>query len=612
MKSTFTYIFLFISLSINAQTFINSPFQSNYIDNSARLSAIDIFGNWNYDGIGKGFFIKEMPNTFIGSHFANQVPRDIYNPLFSNLKLLNKSAGTPLELQIQGSQQGEGQARLGSAWSKKVKKTNWSYNTLADGYSYQGNLDRNKDDFLDLENRQKLIASHSMGVDIGRFSMSIQGHYVNSEMTGGSTAFNKETDFLTQNHYGYGHEITNAGFAANSSLRLSASDAKTYRNLRLNANGLRHNEANFYGQKTLNGQEDFLNGSLEYYQKSILSSFSIGGAYRSQAIESTFQTPVSPLDTIQYNIDRWSGFMSFDTYLNGKLQIKSGLRVDYENEQLEWFPRIQLVFRASGKYAKDSEVGYLGIFASREKRLSLGHFEYKDYLNSSRSFGFNRFDDIYDRGWVTGAAYTVQKFQFEVPGMWVPIQFFDTKAVWRTIILEESTQAKVTPNTELGAGSVVFERNENAWATSLLELSTRVRLQRFNGTFLFRVNDIGRKDIYLVPRTTIAITGSYRFEYGVSASLGWFHQGRQRLDDGSKTIRNNRWDARCSFKLDEIWENYFSNNATFLLGVNNVGDSRQQAIASGVDNPFGDNFDAANVWGNQVGFQFYGGLRFSF
>lgn len=613
MKSTITYIFLFISIiNTNAQTFINSTFQSNYIDNAARLSAIDIFGNGNYDGIGKGFFLEEMPNSVISSHFAKQVPRGIYNPLYGSLQLIPKYANAPLEVQIQGSQQGEGQATLASSLSKKVKKTNWGFNTFVDGYTYQGDLDRNKDDFLDLENRKKLIAKHQASVDIGRFSMSLSGHYVNSEMIGGSTFFDKKTDLLTNNHYGYGHEIINAGFSAASFIRLSKSDAATQRQFRLSANGLRHEEMNFYGQKALNGKEDFLNAGIAYHQNSMLSSFSIGGLYRAQNIETSFQTASNPLDSINYDIMRWSGFMSFDTYLNGRIQVESGLRVDYEQEKLEWYPRLQLMVRLGDKYDSGDKTGYLSAFASREKRLSLGHFEYKNYLNSSRKFDFRTFEENYDRGWIAGAAYALKSLKIDIYGMSIPIYIHDTKVVWRTTILNEHTRVSITPSNNLSAGAVDFQRYENIWASSLLEFSTQVRLQRFNGIFLFRVNDIGQNDVYLVPRTAVAAAGSYRFNYGFSTSLAWFHQGRQRLDDGTKTIRNNRWDWKCSFKLDEIWSNYFSENATFLVGVNNVGDSRQQALASGLENPFGDNFDAATVWGNQVGFQFYGGLKFTF
>jgi hypothetical protein len=613
MKSTLTYILLFIGIiSTNAQTFVNSTFQSNYIDNAARLSAVDVFGNGNYDGIGKGFFLEEMPNTVISSHFAKQAPRGIYNPLYGNLQLISKTANTPLEVQIQGSQQGEGQATLGSFLNKKIKKTHWRFNTFVDGYTYQGNLDRNDDNFLDLENRKKLIAKHQASVNVGRFSMSLAGHYVNSEMIGGSTSFDKETDLLTSNRYGYGHEITNAGFSASSSIRLSKSEAATKRQLRFRVNGLRHEEMNFYGRKGLNGKEDFLNAAVAYHQNSILSAFSIGGLYRTQNIETSFQTASNPLDSINYNIVRWSGFTSFDTYLNGRVQLKSGLRVDYEQEQLEWYPRLQLTVRLGSKYQQNGESGYISGFVSREKRLSLGHFEYKNYLNSSRRFSFDTFEDNYDRGWVAGVAYALKTLRIEPRGMSIPIYIHDTKVVWRTTILNEHTRVHILPSTTFNPGVVNFHRNENIWTNSLLEFSTRVKLQQFNGIFLFRVNDIGQNDVYLVPRTAVAAAGSYRFNYGVSTSLAWFHQGRQRLDNNTKTIRNNRWDWKCSFDLNEIWSNYFSDNAVFLVGVNNAGDSRQQALASGVEDPFGDNFDAANVWGNQVGFQFYGGLKFTF
>lgn len=47
------------------------------------------------------------------------------------------------------------------------------------------------------------------------------------------------------------------------------------------------------------------------------------------------------------------------------------------------------------------------------------------------------------------------------------------------------------------------------------------------------------------------------------------------------------------------------------VGSENLTNFKQQNPIAGVDNPFGNQFDATNVWGPTVGRRIYMGLRFN-
>ena len=598
-----------------AQSFLENPFQSHYLNNTTRYSSISFLGNAYYDGIGREYLLNELPSSVITGYTTQFVPKSVYNPLFGNLTMNTKGGSYPIELSIQGSQQGEQQGQFSSRLLKRKKGT-WEMNNLFDGYRYNGDLDKNDDGFQDLMNKNRIVALHSNSFKRGRFQTTLLAHYIKSDATGGEVDYDKETDYFSNSVYGFGNEVENIGLTSNTNINLTKSGSTTNRRLNINANGLQHKQLNFSGIKSINNEEQFLNSSVTYSQKMSLSNFSIGAMYRFQDIEATDKGLYDDklLYLYTFNTHRFSGFASYNGFFGAATQFKSGVRVDYENEKVEIYPRLQLDFAISKGKESSEDLGYLSFFAAREKRLALVHLEYQEYLNSGRAYNFrvdSTFNDSYDRGWSTGASFTFNEFEFEIPWFWEYMYVYNTKILWRSVLFEESTDVNISPTDHSPIGSVVFMEDETFSAQHWIELASSFRFQRFHTHLNYRINNLGVNNQWLVPNTSLAISSKYSFNFGMTSMIRFIFQGKQALNNGTTSPCNYRLDLRNDFSLEQYWSNYFTDNATFSFGINNILHQRQQYQVRNGGAPFSSLYDGSQIWGNTVGFQIYAGMKFN-
>jgi len=609
MKYLLASFFTMIAYLTFAQSFTESPQFTHYLDNSMRQSSISILGNLPYDGIGKNILIAEMPNSITSSYGVSQISSGLYNNLFGNIVGGTITPGHPLEFKIQGSQQGEWNGRLTS----RLESKKMAFTTIADGYRFQRGLDKNNDNFLDISNKDRLILSQGISYTGKRFNSNLSAYYININNAGGQTDFEKETDYMTTNSYGTGQEVENIGFHWNSSIYLDKNTSNKKKFLKLQVNGIQHQQDNFYGLRRLKGEEQFLDSRLFYSRRRPFGNTQIGIAHRYQNIHQEAFRQTDELLNQDISINRLSVFGARSSYFNNRNQIKTFVRIDYEDGKIEAFPRFQIDFNLSPKrynYYNRNQWGHLSFFVAREKRLALHVFENEHYLNSYRTFDWQTFDEKYDKGWTTGVAYKSKAFNFEFPGTWIQSSIPVSKIVWKTVMLQDYTKAIFYDAPDTSRARLQFDRSDNPRFQHLLEIATGLNFERLIGRVLLRWNMPKVDSRYLVPRTSMVLQAGYKATFGVGSSLTWYHQGKQYLNDGTLSPRNNRWDWRFSVELNQFWQNYFTDNSTFYFGFNNMGNRRQADLVTNPETPFDADFDASQVWGNTVGSQFYFGYKF--
>jgi hypothetical protein len=597
-----------LTFAVFSQSMTESPQFKHYLDNTLRKSTVSILGQLPYDGIGKDFLISEMPNTITTGYLVQQISNGLYQPLYGNVSANQIGAGFPMELKIQGSRHGEWNGRLRS--NLEAKKFN--FQTIVDGYRYQGNLDANADGFRDLEQKDRLIASHAINYIGKKWNTNIKFHYINSESIGGVLDFDKSTDYLTQNQYGYGQEVENWGVHWNSTFNLGKSQRSKRQFIKLQVNGMQHQHNGFYGLRNLQGTEDFLESRLFYSRNRPFGNFQIGLAHRYQNIHQEAFRQITNLLDNDILINRWSVFGARHLYFGHNSQMKGFVRLDYEDGKIEAFPRFQIDFRVHPKsdwFRTRQHIGHWSFFVAREKRLALHFFENEHLLNSYRTFEWQTFDNKYDKGWTGGMAFKSKAFNFEFPGMWVESTIPASQILWRTIWLDEHTETIFNDSPDTTRARLQFERTNKLEFQHLFEIATGLNIERMIGRVLLRWNMPSNGRDYLIPRTTLVLQAGYNATFGIGTVLTWYHQGKQYLYDGTFSPRNNRWDWRFYFQLNQAWQNYFTENSTFYFGFNNMGSRRQEDTVISPENPFSSQFDATQIWGNTIGSQFYFGYK---
>lgn len=609
MKQLLTFIFLTFHLISHSQSFTESPIITHYLNNSTQKGSVNFLMNFPYDGIGKNLLINNLSNRLINNYQAEYVPKRMYNTLFGNVSMGLKTPSR-FKLEYQASQQGENFVTVGSFLSKKIKKTQFRTTTVAEGYNYQKDLDKNEDNFQDLPQKQRLTLAHHTSFSGPKMSTSLKAFYINSESTGGDLAFDKTRDHLKDSIYGYGYDFEHFGAALNTTIPIKLKNKTKHGKIIANIDGSFHRQSNFYGVKKLIGEEDLLNITAGYQQQNILSTFGLLATRRDHSIHQTYATSAQDI-----HIERYSLFGYYNTFWGKSNKISISGRVDYENDKWEFYPRAQLDIlvqfskkRNNYYYRNRKRSSYLSFFAGREKRLSLPLFENQRYFNSNREFSSSIPDEIYDKGWMFGSSFTLQEVEFELPFYYEYVYIKNTKLLWRTLALTEQTRINIPTfnSNEFG----YFYRDNDLDFQHLLEFTTTFRYQRFYMTYLMRAQFPDENTLFL-PRTSSITSFKYDFAFGLSTNLSWYHVGKQNLIDGTKSGSINRWDWRSQINLQQFWQNWFTQKTSFYLGINNITGQTKGNTYSNTTDPFNGNFDGASIWGNTVGFQFHGGFSMS-
>ncbi len=607
MKQFLTLIFLASCLISNSQSFVDSPILTHYLHNSIQKGHVNYTPGMPYDGIGRNLLNNNLSTSFAKKYGTGYVPRGIYNALFGNLNAGLSVPNRKLKLEYQGSQQGENFGQISSRFYKRIKGTTISTETIIDGYSYQKKLDENEDGFRDLPERERLMIGHKTTFSSKKLEVGLSAFYMNSESTSGDVNFDKTRDYLKDSIYGYGYDFEHFGGALDIFIPVSLKNKNNNGNFYIKVDGTAHQQSNFYGVKQLIGEETLTNITAGYFQKNLLSKFELSATRRDHSIIQTYFK-----NTKNINIERYSLFGHYSTFWGKSNRINLAGRVDYENEKLDFYPRVQLdmllgLKKNQGYYSGSSNASYLSFFAGREKRLSLPLIDNQQYFNSTRFFLIDTPLEIYDKGWIMGSSLTLEELEIELP--WI----FDyeyayvqnTKILWRTLALTEQTRMNLPALNSNEIGS--FDRDTELDFQYLFEFTTTFRFQRFYTTFLMRANFPNETTLFL-PMNSLMTSFRYNFNFGLSTNLTWYHIAKQNLPDGTKSGRINRWDWRNTINLEQVWSNWFTQKSTFHFGMNNISGKRKGNTYIGKNDPFSGSFDGMSVWGNTVGFQLYGGF----
>lgn len=485
----------------------------------------------------------------------------------------------------------EGKTEINSNFSAKLSdKVSTIF--FVHGEHFQNRVDHIRDGFLDEPLIRQIHLFNQWKYNSGTGFMVHSGiRYLNENRVGGQTAFRKSMERNTQNPYGV--NIDNERFEGY--LKAGYDFENRRHSLAFISNFTHHKMDSYYGLNNYSGNEYTLYGNLVH-------TLSVDPT-DVHTLNSGISVMVDQADEIlgQEEINTNSvvpGVFSEYTYKpSAKLTLLAGLRADFHNTFGTFFtPRFHL------RYGPTEHLN-LRVSAGKGYRTPRVLAENSFLLANSRSLSLEE-TKILEEAWNYGASITQEVHWAERP-LHISAEYFRTDFMNQLVVDRESSATQI----------LLAPLDGKSFANSYqLELRYEV-LPRLDITAAYRINDVKQTINHQLVRKPLTskykglITMNYTdrlkkwmFDYNAQFNGG----GRLPVIAGSPNSVNTEFP---SFIVMNAQITKYFRYWNLYVGAENLLDYTQDHPVLGADNPFGNNFDATQIWGPVMGRKFYAGIR---
>ncbi|MBL7744873.1 MAG: carboxypeptidase-like regulatory domain-containing protein [Chitinophagaceae bacterium] len=557
-------------------------------------------------GIATPWGLNSIPGTWIESIQLSKGVGSVANGFESIAGQINVELKKPLnseQLYANAYINNMGKTDLNLNLSRQISKK-WSTALLLhDAFLNNNDVDFNKDGFRDLPTGNLFSAmnrwkySDPNGVE-GQIGFRI----LSDDKTGGMTMFNPDRDKLTTNHYGLGIETKRYEAFAKVGYVFPE---KRYKSIGLQLSTFRHEQDSYFGTTVYNAIQNNFYANLIY--QSIISNtnhkFRTGVSVVADKYDELFR------NSVYKRIETVPGAFFEYTYSKGeKYSLILGIRGDH-NSLFGFFltPRLHMryepvkgtVIRLAGGRGQRTA----NIFA--ENTGVLVSAREVNILNAAagKAYGLNP-----EIAWNEGISLD-QKFRLFNRNGSLGFDFFRTDFQNQVVVdLDQSARQLNFYNLQGISYSNSFQAEVNYELVKKFDLRLAYRLfdvkTDYHGELL-------QKPLISKHRGLVNLayeTGTWKFDYTITFN-------------GTKRIPFTG-DNPGQYKLNNTSPSYVLMNAqvskTFgkkfpvdlYIGSENMTNYFQDRVILGADQPFGQYFDAALVWGPVSGRMFYTGARF--
>ena len=480
------------------------------------------------------------------------------------------------------------------------KKKKWNYMFMAHASGLGNKVDHNDDGFMDMPLYSLVNVYNRLHFQMGNKWEGQLGLKALTEVRqGGAIGFDPVKDKLTTNAYGIG--ITTRRAEAYMKMGKVFPEA-SYKSIGIQLDGVVHDQEAYFGLKTYTGTQYSLYGNLIYL--SIFNTtdhkFKTGvdmkyDQYREKVVDSSFsREEIVPGAYFEY------------TYgcAEEKFGAIAGFRIDQHNLfGLLWTPRVNLKYNftdemilrgSAGKGYRTPNVyaDNLGLFVSSKELVLLEKISMEEAWNAGLNFT-TRF-----KWWRREGSLMLDAYHTYFVNQWIADQYSSTEAV------------------------LFYNLKGNSTANSVQATFTYEPLLNFIVKLAWRMDDV-RTDYLEIKDQNKALVSRNK---GL-ANIAWTSpSGKWKLDatmqwEGPKNLpmaagHQHHSDEEATFvskspsfyqlmaqitRIFKVWEVY--------VGGENLLDYTQHHVILGTENPFGNNFDATQVWGPVMGRRIYAGIR---
>ncbi|MCP4440119.1 MAG: hypothetical protein GY810_14345 [Aureispira sp.] len=597
----------FIALGIFIIAHFNSTGQSLHEDNYIQfylgrsIQRAQLAGE---SGLGKFILFKNMPAVWVTEYHQDNSLTSI-DGLFGNVGVVQRELHrNNFLLDFRGNSLGELDANAFGHLEFNKISTQLSIN----GHWNNTKTDQNKDNFLDLPLKKRLLVQNQWAVNTKRYSSINRILYLGLDQTAGQTHFNKKIDRLSSNVYGMGDLVHHVVAESYNYITPRARDL-----LIIDLKLVDHNQKSFYGLREYNAKEWLTDLGAHYiYKLNKIDAFHFGLNYKYQNFRENFDT----LQLVRKE-SVGGGYLGYETYFGKKVQLSTRINIHYHNlakffispqVRLNWI--ITDFFRAS-------------LWAGNGMRYANILSENTHLLTSSRQITIKE-PLRAEQAWHYGASFSFQEWIVDRLYCNIDLQFSQTHYLNKTIL-----------DLDYNPYSILFYNLDGIAQKTSIEIDARFRLDRpFIGLNLdYRmdwtastINQIyAQEPLYSVHHVLLGVDYNLKIQrrWIVQFGLQYHYASPQRLPDISSKTNGSSYPFQTTaihqlnMELTLPFFNWFRHqnkwtNFTFYFGLNNLLNQTQPLPAVAHEAPFSPNFDAGMQWNTTVGRRFYGGVRYLF
>lgn len=554
----------------------------------------------NLRGLGGTFGLTYIPGSWIESIQVGKGSGSVLNGYESITGQINVEYKKPfrcpqekLHLNLYANHWGRMEGNIN--WTNKINHR-WSTTTFGQVTNFNRSLDDNNDGFRDAPRVQTYTAKNRWHYQGEKFESQFGVQGLVEKRTGGQLTYNPDEPRTTANGYGIGIDTRRLeGFA-----KLGIFFPQEYRSLGNMVSATYHEQDMFFGLKNYSGNQKSLYYSSIYQTilwNSLDHELRIGISYQYDRYHEVYQ------DSLYQRLESVPGVFAEYTYkYKEKVTAVGGLRADLHN--LYGFfvtPRLHLRYQSSpnttwrmsagrGLHVANIFAENTGIFASARQLQILEPLQPEVAWN----YGISWYQKFHLRERDGSLSIDIYRTDFQnqvVVDMYSTnnlIQFYNLKGRSFANAFQVEWQYEVLKNWGIKL-AYKFDDVRSTFGDRLLNIPFNTRHKA-----LFNTN-------YMTPNER------WRFD----ATLQYY---------GSKFLVNEQLDGTTISDNQILSPNYVQvlGQVTFALpkwewyiGSENLNNFTQQNLIVAADNPFGNNFDATNLWGPIMGRMLYVGMRFT-
>ncbi len=541
------------------------------------------------------FGLDYIPGTWMKSIQVSKGTSAVKNGYESitgqiNVNYHDADSDEKLHFYIYGNQDGKVETNAGISFKVNDK---WGTNLLIATGANTRKLDMNEDEFLD---KPVSFAGNFMNrwnYKGKKVEAKLGVSFLTETRNGGQTAYNHDLTQQEQSAYGIGIDVN----------RLNAFSKVGFLFSRPNTSIGWISSANYFERESFYGNNTLDVEQINMYTNLIFQSY-IGNT------KHTYNTGISMVYDNNGELFNDAN-VGFEEYVPGvffeynyipseQFSMLLGLRNDYSNIHGNF-----ITPRAHAKYSFPAYTT-IRISAGKGYRTPTIISENTQYLATSKQIVIDD-NSIQEEAWNYGIS-----LNNEIPlgkrDLTLSLEFFRTEF-----------QNQLVVDLEQNAQEVHFYNLQGKSFANSFQVEAFYELfNRFELSGGFRLNDVQTdyntelKSVPFISRYKGLVSGQYRTnldKWQFDATVQ-FHgsQGLLQASDVNGTISNNQSDEYITM-IAQITKNhrYWS----FYVGAENLTNFTQENAIIGVEDPFGSNFDASQVWGPLYGRMFYVGIKYN-
>ena len=613
MKKLITILYFVLPISLFSQSLNENPYLSYYLGNNLQQSSLGTILGRTYDGISKIDLARNIPSNWIGGYSLNHLPvsarhSDFITPFGRSYMSVGAERTGITSVSFLGSALGEMDASLaGRYYVDKKKKLNTAISL--NYHHFKGSQDRNGDQFMDLNQKQKFLGFNAWRYKKRNYKGSLTAYHLYLDEIGGQTHFNKDSDYLTTNAYGLGTRLNHTAVGMRNEWSFKYKDLGSRKGLLFFDAEMRLSDmTKFYGLNEYSAKENTLNAYLGYNIFKGLTEWEVGLHFRNENLEESF----ADSQFTNANIFIPGAYARMEAQFGYYLKIQADIRANYHsNKEFLIHPGVKITYSPTDRMA-------LSAFAGNGTRYARVFTENERFLFSNREVAISETLNP-EKAWHYGLSYRAR---------WNPRWYIIDDWEINNINYYFLFYHNIYQNTniaDISDPNLLVFRNHTGKA-SKTSLSNRLVFSLHRNLFftflhrfdVYKTDETGElSDKLYSPKNSFMFSATYQYQQYVFFNTQVHIIGKTPASELAYTNgfapKRKRWDMSFTVPIKPYMRDVnFFKRFDVILGFDNITGNKLDDVVIGHENPFAQGMDGGLMNGNALGGRFYGGIKVGF